>query len=295
MNKVAIIVLHYGSKQNTLRCLKSIRKIRTQDKLSVFVVDNGTNIINKKGIQPILSKFHLIKTTKNLGFSGGNNLAIKSALKKGNDFILLLNNDIVVSKKIIKILKNPFNNPIIGITGGIITYYQNPKKIWFAGGYLNKTFCFTRHSFMNRSIEEVPVPEARAVDFVTGAVMMIRSKLLKKIGFLDENYFLYWEDVDFCLRAKKAGYQSYFIRNVVGKHLVSSSSGIEGTNRLSPLRAYYYARNPFLFIKKHNLDILSTIVGQLFIRFPYYMLSIKNVKAFKSYLKGLRDGFNEIF
>lgn len=290
MKKTAIIILHFGDKKDTIECLWSLRKIKEISNIIIFVVDNGTNTLTNKDLQPILPQVRLIKIEKNLGFAGGNNVGIKKALKENVDFILLLNNDaVIVSPFLIEKLTTPFKNSSVGITGSLITYYNEPKKIWFAGGYLNKTFCFTRHPFMNKYINNT-LPEEKIVDFITGAAMMIKKEVFEKVGLFDEKYFLYWEDVDFCIRVRNSGYKCYFVNKSLIKHKVSASGGIKGTNKLSPTRAYYYARNPFVFMKKNNHSRITEIIGQIFIRLPFYITTVDNFKAAKEYIRGLIDG-----
>ncbi len=288
---VAIIVLHFGDKENTLECLKSISKIKSTQNIKVFVIDNGTNTLKEENIRKILPKFELISNRSNLGFAAGNNIGIKRALETDIEFIIFLNNDIVVYADILEKLITPFYmDKKIGITGGVIAYFNNPKKIWFCGGKLNKTFCFTRHPKMNRFIDK-KLKEG-VVDFVSGAVMMVKREVFKKIGYFNKDYFLYWEDVDFCIRAQNNGYKSYVVNRLIAKHKVSATSGIKGTNKLSATRAYYYARNPFIFMKRNNFNMLGGIFGQIFIRLPYY--SIKDISVLKNYLNGLRDGLSKI-
>lgn len=289
MKKVAVIILHFGEIKNTLNCLQSLNKIEDKKNIKVYIIDNGTNSISKGKIISLQIKSKIIKSSTNLGFSGGNNLGIKEALKEGYKYIFILNNDAVIRHNTIEKLIEPFNtNEFIGITCPIITYYQNPERIWFAGGYLNKSFCYTRHSLINKTLNEYI--DSKEIGFATGAAMMIKREVFDKIGLFSEDYFLYWEDVDFCTRARKKRYISYLVNKPLVFHKVSSSTGTEGKKTLSPIKAYYYARNPFIFIKNNNFPEITGFLGQLFIRFPYYMLSIKDFTAFKSYIKGLIYG-----
>src|SRR3989338_1274415 len=238
MSKVAIIVLHFGDKKNTIECLDSLKKLNyDHKKIKTIVVDNSK---------------------KNLGFAGGINKGLK-----------------------------------IGLKDKSINFFLEPKKIWFAGGYLNKTFCFTKHPYLNKPLtSNIQLPKS---DFITGACMFMRREVLEKIGLFDENYFLYWEDVDFCYRAVKAKFKILCLDQPLVYHKVSSSAGTEGSNKLSNLRAYYYARNAFIFMKKHNLPMLTGIFGQFFIRLPYYLSTVVSLESAKQYLKGVKDGTKYYF
>lgn len=274
MFKIAIIVLHFGDKKNTLECLDSIKKINYDaSKINTIVIDNSKH---------------------NLGFAGGVNKGIKVALKDPSvKYILLLNNDLVIESSSLNLLSHRCENENIDIAGGVINYYSKKNRIWFAGGYLSKTFCFTRHTFMNRGYNPaLPVPKS---DFITGAFIFIRREVFEKIGLFDEDYFLYWEDVDFCLRAAEAKFNIRCLNAIVAYHKISSSSGLRGSNRLTPLKAYYFARNPFLFMKKNNLPFLTGFLGQIFVRLPYYFFSLTGINSFYQYLKGINVGVKYLY
>ncbi|OGK25070.1 hypothetical protein A3A46_04060 [Candidatus Roizmanbacteria bacterium RIFCSPLOWO2_01_FULL_37_13] len=295
MPKIAIIVLHFGDKKNTLECLTSIEKSTYPKKqLAVFIVDNGTGNLSENELRSKSFLSKLVKLDYNSGFSKGVNAGIKTALKDPLiKYIFLLNNDIVLTANSFKYIATELESKNIDIAGGIITYYDDREKIWFAGGSLNEIFCFTKHLYMNKHLtSNIELPNA---DFITGAAMFIRRQVFEKIGFFDEDYFLYWEDVDFCQRAKRFKHKISCLNTIVGHHKVSSSSGLTGSNKLSPVRAYYFARNPFLFMKKNNLPILTGLIGQLFIRLPYYFFSQTGLSSFYQYLKGLWDGLKFLY
>lgn len=295
MFKIAIIVLHFGDKKNTLECLTYIKNSDYPNNLlSVYVIDNGTGELSKKELKNKFYFAKLISLTYNSGFSEGVNAGIISALKDSSvKYILLLNNDLVIEPSSLKLLSNQYENENIDIAGGVINYYDRKNKIWFAGGYLDKIFCFTRHPYMNRQYNPA-LPIAKS-DFITGAFMFIRREVFKKIGLFDSDYFLYWEDVDFCLRARKAKFKISCLNSIIAHHKISSSSGLRGTNRLTPLKAYYLARNSFLFMKKNNLPLVTGLLGQLFIRLPFYFFSLTGARSLSQYLRGIKDGVRYLY
>jgi len=290
----AIIVLHYGDINNTLRCLDSLDKLPDRDSFNVYIVDNGTKTVTTKHIKDFRFNKTLLLNKKNLGYAGGNNVGIKAALKNNYDFILILNNDTIVEPKIIQELKMPLRDSRYGIAGCIITYDDTKNHIWYAGGHLNPKLCITRHPHMNAVLSATKISSG-PTDFISGAAIMIKRDVFNKIGLLPENYFLYWEDVDFCYTANKNHYSSYLVNKVLVRHSVSASSGERGSNALSPIRAYYYARNPFLFMTQNNLISLAAIIGQVFIRLPYSLLTVNSPMAAVEYLRGMRDGIRLLF
>lgn len=293
MSRVAIIVLHFGDKYDTFECLSSLNKLDGSIKHKVFVVDNGTYSLTKKELQEKLPNSILITNKTNEGFSKGNNKAISIILKENFSHIFLLNNDTIVSPNLLTELLRVFDDPAVGIAGPAITYEQDPSLLWFAGGYMNKIFCFTKHLYMNKEIAYLS-QNISDTDFITGAAMMIKRDVFKTVGLLPEDYFLYWEDVDFCFNAKRKGYLCKVLEKNLVKHKVSSASGIKGSNTLSPVRAYYYARNPFIFIKKNNISKITGTLGQ-FLVLPFYLRKTQNRDAVRMYLKGFFEGLQLLF
>lgn len=285
---VAIIVVHFGEKSETLRCLQSLEKIRYTD-FSVFLIDNGTGKITAEDVKRFSLPITCIVSHKNLGYAGGNNLGIKRALAQNYQYILLLNNDTQVSPGIIEVLLRQQQKENAGITGCIITYAHNRERIWFGGGELNTFFCLTRHTQMDQKLPTQNTG-SRRTDFITGACMLVNREVFEAAGLLPEKYFLYWEDVDFCVKARQHGFSCVITNEALVQHSVSSSTGRKGSNMLTPLRAYYYARNPFIFIKENGLPIISGIFGQVFMRLPRNFLLIKTPSGVVSYMQGLLDG-----
>jgi len=279
--KVGIVVVHFGSLDGTLRCLNSLRALRSPAP-RIVVVDNDPS--NRLPQEPAAAfSVTVIKSGENRGFAAGCNLGIKEVLKHGGDYVLLVNNDVEVAPRLLRSLCEPFGeDATIGITGPLITYQRDPQKIWFAGGYFNRTFCFTRHPYMGKTLNQTS--PSRVVDFITGCCMLIRREVFEEIGLLDEDYFLYFEDLDFCWRAKEAGFKSFLVAEPLVKH--------ETSDRFSPQKAYYFARNPLIFIKKNTsgFNTVTSLLGQFLVRFPYYLqlfVRCKDFRALGAYLRGL--------
>lgn len=292
--KVGIVIVTYNSESVIKECLKSIFA-NNYPSMEVVVVDNASSDKTVPTIRKYFKKVHIITSKTNTGFGSANNMGIKYLLKRNSKYILLLNPDTISSPGLVKELINPFSqDKKIGITGCIITYQKNAKKIWFAGGYFNQFFCFTRHSYMDRLVSETII-RSRSVDFITGACMMIKAEVIRKAGFMPEEYFLYFEDVFYCQKIRRKGFSCYLISQPLVSHRTSTSTGIAQTNIMTPLRAYYFARNPLLYIRKNVNGILrlTNFLGQFCIRFPYYAFqTVKagDMKALTAYFRGIFDG-----
>ncbi|MFC2082233.1 glycosyltransferase family 2 protein [Bacteroidota bacterium] len=188
--QVNIVILNWNGLEDTLECLESLRNINYPN-YKIIVVDNhstGNDVeLIKEKYENEISK--LIVTEQNLGFSGGNNIGIDYSVESGAEYILLLNNDTVVEADFLTILVNEGKSDDIGIVSPMIAYFSDNKKIWSAGGKINKLkasgFTFGR----NKNVENFNY--ARICSFASGCCLLIKSRMIKEIGKLDENYFLY--------------------------------------------------------------------------------------------------------
>lgn len=268
MKKIAVVILNWNGWEETKDCLRSITKvIKDNFNLEVIVVDNASS----DGSLPKISKegnnfksyrigFSLIENKENLGFAEGNNVGITKALDNRADYIVLLNNDTIVDANLFKNLLEGVESEGAGIVGPKIYFAKGyefhkdrykkddlGKIIWFAGGKIDWNNVYSSH----RGVDEVDAGQYDKkieTDFITGCCMFIKKEVFEKIGFFDEKYFLYLEDVDFCIRAKKAGYKLIYAPKAVLWHKNAQSSGHPG----SKLHKYYQTRNRLLFGFKYG-------------------------------------------
>lgn len=225
METVVCVIVHFGKEKYLKECLESLQKIKQENfKLKVLVVDN---------------------TKTNLGFAGGANKGIKEALKdKKVKFIFLLNNDTLIHPDALYHLLNYLRNSRdlnVAIVGPKILSLDD--KIESLGGSLDPNR-FT--AILNKFSPISPITLISTIDFLSGTALLIKKEVFEKIGFFDERFFLYYEDVDFCFRAQKAGFKLAINPQAIVYHHHSASTGIN-----SPLKQYYLARNHLLFVEKH--------------------------------------------
>src|SRR3989344_2180725 len=255
MMKIAVVVLNYYGLQETQSCLRSLRKIKKNNiEVEIIVVDNNST----DGSQITLPKERDIKfmqNEKNLGFSGGNNRGIKYALEKNVDYVLILNNDTVVDENFLVNLVNNKNadisSPKIYFEKGFefhkdrYTEKQLGEVIWYAGGNIDWQNIIGKHIGVDE-VDNGQFSKSREVDFATGACMLVKREVFEKIGYFDEKYFLYLEDMDFCVKAKKAGFKILFEPKAVVWHKNAASIGGSGSN----LQDYYFTKSRLLFALK---------------------------------------------
>ena len=237
----------------------------------------------------------VIKNEKNYGFAEGNNIGIKFALKTLNsEYILLLNNDTVVHRDFLnKLIEITESNAKIGIVGPAIYEYSNQNEVQSAG--VNFHWNTARQKVLKTDkINYKQQSSHREVDYVAGCCLLVKRKLIDKIGYLDSLYFAYWEEVDWCVRAKKLDYNIVCVLNTKIWHKGSITS-----NKLSGFHEYYMTRNMFLFMKKHASRIHYTLFLLYFFIFKFwfssgiYIIYHKDIYTFFSFLKGVINGMEK--
>lgn len=231
MKKVLIIIINYNGINDTLICINSLKK--TLGKFKVCIVDNGSK--NKEYLKlKKLKSIYFIKNKKNKGFAGANNQAIKK--HKNFDYYLLLNNDT-------KIIENDWLNKLV-------CFCDKNKKIGICGPkLLNSDGSIQKLCGKLKPLGMIPIKgnKIEEVDWVSGAAFLIKKEVINKIGFLDEIYNpAYYEETDFCLRAKKAGFKIFYYPQSKLIHYQGNTTNKE-KNKLNWIKQ----RNKLLFIKKN--------------------------------------------
>jgi GT2 family glycosyltransferase len=247
--KVSIIIVHLKNVPNLVDCLVSLNEINYPN-FEIIIVHNGEISTEFKDQLDSVNKNikKIINTESNLGFARANNIGIKEAIISEVDYILLLNDDTVVAPDFLNSLVDVAEkNSDIAILGPKIYCFDHPERIWFAGAKFKRETC----QVLNQPADEIEVSatdqKALNSDYITGCSLLIKRSTLDQIGLLDERFFLYWEDVDWGLRVKKAQLNNAVVPNSRIWHKGSVSSG--GPN--SALKVYHKTRSHLLFHKLH--------------------------------------------
>lgn len=289
---MGVAVVNWKRAADTVECLASLAAGDKFD-LDVVVVDNGSGDGSAEEIARKCPHARVIALERNEGYVVGINTAITEALRGDPEFILVMNNDAVATPGYLEPLVDIMDRrPHCGIAGSKILYYDS-GRIWFGGGSYNRWLGYTKHDRMDE--EDVGQETERRVDYITGCTALVRAEVFRRVGLYDEDFAMYFEDLDLCLRAEALGYESWYVPASVTRHKVSASAGIAGSNVLTPFRAYYYARNAMLLIGKdrRGLGGITSALGQFLVALPYYSLGIltgPTKGALLSYLKGLGEG-----
>ena len=254
--KLAIITVNFRNQEETIACLRSLDKSNHRGlDLDYYVVDNESTEVSRKALSKSLPGITIISSPKNLGFAGGSNLAIRSAMRSKVDFVLLMNPDTLVESK--DFLVNMVDEGA-DLVAPVIKYRKKGKLVYDLGGQVD--YLFGRNTHI---ISDSQKSASNRPDYFTGACLLIKAEVFQKIGLLDEGFFLYFEDADFCLRAKKAGFTQKLCSKAVLFHHLSTTTSQLGRKKLIIL-----AESHLRFCLKH-LPVISSpfyLAFNLFLR-----------------------------
>lgn len=276
MHHISIIIVNYDSEELTKACIKSLDSIDTTVKVEVVVVDNGSQnpfVAPKKTKLPVT----VLRSESNQGFTGGNNVGIHHAIERSNsDYVLLLNNDTQVSKDFLqKMYDWLLKRPEYGMVCPKIYFSkdrefhqqsytpdQKGKVLWYAGGSID----WQHMTAFHRGVDEVDrnqFANQTDSDFCTGCCVLIKREVLEKIGFLDADYFLYFEDVDLSMKARSFSYKIGYTDDAHIWHENAGSSNGPG----SVLHLYYQTRNRLLFFWRYGDLQVKRVILKLLTRY----------------------------
>ncbi|WP_161486053.1 glycosyltransferase family 2 protein [Desulfotomaculum copahuensis] len=317
-HKVSVIILNWNGCEDTIECLTSLQKCDLRN-IQVILIDNGSEDSSVEKVLAWANKSHvstldidhkyavnqetdfrcfhnskliIIKSKKNLGFAEGNNVGIRFALKVSKpDYLLLLNNDTVVDANFLKRLINAFTVfPNAGFAGPKVYYYDyfgQKNVIDSAGGKID---FWTGRAFnlMSRTIDQRDDEQYKIVDFIQGSCILLQVKVIQEIGLLDQQYFAYWEECDWCIRAKRKGYISVYVPTSMIWHKIAASN--KGSKNI-----YWLIRNRFIFMKK-NANTFQLVTFYIFFWLVHFWIQAlgflvkKETDKLSSYFKGLIEG-----
>jgi len=245
MARLAAVVLHYRTPEDTLLAVRSLEASRRPVQ-EILVVDNGSPDGSAELLRRHLPEVELLETGSNLGFSGGCNLGLRRALDGGAELLLLLNSDVVLPPDALGALEDALLAEAgAGIAGPLLLSRAQPDRIASAGMRLSRASGRMRHL---RHAERAPgaePPSVRRVDGVAGCALLARREALEAAGLLADEYFFSFEDLDLCLRARRAGYSTICAAGALAYHEGGRSIGAHAAARL-----YYGTRNHLLLAER---------------------------------------------
>lgn len=238
---VAVVVLNWNGADDTIECLESLGQVRSPA-LDVLVVDNASSDDSVVRIRASHPGVVLLRAPSNLGFSAGNNLGVRAALERGAERVLILNNDTIVDPLAIASLNAELDrHPSAGAACPLLTFDDPADVVWFAGA----TFDATRGRSGRMTGYRQPIGEwvdavPRDIDRGVGAAMLVRREVIEEVGMLDDGFFFLYEDVDWSLRMRAAGWGIRFVPHARVVHKVAAS---HAGREVTPTTLYYLVRN----------------------------------------------------
>jgi len=309
--KVSIILLNYNGAEDTIACLQSLQKI-SYSNYNIVIVDNASPDGSMDKIKDYLQsqlldytvysspdeamqspkpqlKFMLLQTGHNGGYGYGNNIGIKYALQHGADYVLILNNDTVVDPGFLKpMVQMCEDDESIGIVSGKIYFYDRPEVIWFNGGRFHPCTGKVEHvNFNEKNTGQNPPKENT---FISGCMWLIPRKVFETVGLINEEYFMYVEDLEFCKRVLNAGYLLKFCE----KSHIWHKDGAATKGEYSELSVFWRTKNMNSFIAKYTEPIWCKLLAFAManLRISLRLARSKHFSLFRIYIKAIKESIS---
>ena len=283
--KVSLVTVTYNAQADLPEFFQCYSQLSGEN-ISLIVVDNASEDPTAEIVrqaQASLTNCTFIQNTRNTGVAAANNQGIKFALSEGADWIVLINNDVSFGRDLIK---NLTNNPKEKITSPLIPYYSEPEKIWFSTGKFSALKGFTgTHINKDQSVDVLSFGDKQYSEYAPTCCMAIQSEVFSVVGLMDESYFVYFDDTDFCWRLRNAGYRIRLVGDSLLFHKVGASTG--GVD--SAFTVKFTSRNRIFFLKKNIGFISALLFLPVFIGYYAYKYIFKSwvPELFRLSLHGL--------
>lgn len=275
VNNISAVILNYRHSQDTITCLQALMMARGGTEVDYYIVDNSPEVTVAKEFQRLFPKVHYLSSPNNLGFAAGNNQAIRRALDKGSQYLLIINPDVTVGRDFFQPLMKHFDDPKVGLVAPVIYHTQKDRKVYGLEGKVNWHLAKPEHRNLSTLKSFKPIVS----EFVTFACVLISADTFKKAGLLDENYFMYFEDVDYCLTAGQAGKKIILDPGVSVAHHTSSSFKRPTQKLLLSFRSHLHFINKWLTANQRPIPYIYvfTLYPYLYLLWTYHSIKYKNV------------------
>jgi GT2 family glycosyltransferase len=242
---VTAVILNTNKRDDTLACLASLAR-QTYAPLRILVLDNASSDGSPEAVRRLYPQATLLPLTDNRGYAGNNNVGIAAAMADGSDWILVLNEDTEMAPDCVaQLVGEGERDARVGIVGPMVYHHDEPTVIQSAGGILGGPAWDSVHSGQNEA-DVGQFPAAREVQWISGCAIMVRRAVVEAVGAIDERFFYYWEETEWCVRAGAAGWR---IRHVPAARLWHK--GVQRNYTPAPSISYYATRNRLLCLSLH--------------------------------------------
>lgn len=255
---VYIVVLNFNSYEDTLKCVKSIERI-SYPNYRVVIVDNNSSDNSFEILSEKLSNHTLLLSNKNFGYANGNNLGIKYAIDNDAQYICILNNDVEVEEDFLEpLIYTLQNDKTIGMVGPCICDYEKRDIIQSMGANINLYTGLTQGKYKGIKYESIK-EDMVDVDYLGGACFVVRADIIREFGMMPENYFLFFEETEFCFNIKRNGYRLACLRNSRVYHKRSAT-----ISKFKGLGYYFLNRNRIIFMRR-NAKLFQRIIFYIYV------------------------------
>lgn len=292
--KIAVIILNWNNAPDTLECLASVYESKYPN-FEVYVADNGSTDGSLAKIRKAYPQATYVENRVNLGFAEGNNRAIEKA--NDAEYIFLLNNDATIQKETLSLLEKAAKaHPNAAALGPKIYFYDAPSTIWYGGGEWNphQASFYHRDQWLDES--EAEKRGIEPTGYVCGCAFFAKMEAIRKVGLMEKRFFLNWEEVDWCWRLKKAGYECLYVPQAKAWHKISRSflGGKRGA-----MWSYFYWRNRLLWMERNlpRKEYISLMFKVIFpqIRYLFRDAFGPEKDQARASLRGVYDYFTRRF
>jgi GT2 family glycosyltransferase len=245
---VITVILNTNRRDDTLECLESLQGGQYPNH-QVIVLDNASSDGSVEAIRSRFPQVEIISLTENKGYAGNNNVGIDAAIERGADWVFVLNEDTILDSGCIsELVRVGESDPGIGIVGPMVYHHSEPTVIQSAGGQFSP-YLEATHLAQNEP-DQGQYPAPHPVDWISGCAILVRKPVIEDVGVLDERFFYYWEETEWCLRASKSGWR---VMHAPQAHLWHK--GVQRDYSPGPSVTYYNTRNRFLMLAKHRVSV----------------------------------------
>lgn len=250
---VVSVILNTNRRADTLECLASLGR-QTHTRQHVIVLDNASTDGSPEAVRAEFPNVELVGLTDNQGYAGNNNVGIKLALERGADWVFVLNEDTVLDPGCLAALVAQGEaDAKVGIVGPLVYHHDGQDVIQSAGGEMN-THLESWHRGQNQK-DAGQYARPLASDWISGCAILVRRNVIEQIGMLDARFFYYWEEVEWCLRARKAGWGIVMAPAARLWH-----KGVQQNYQPKPSVTYYGTRNRLMMLQKHRVPLSTWLV-----------------------------------
>lgn len=291
IHNMMIVILNLNLKDDTIALIQSLIRAGAIPE-QIIVIDNGSTDDSVPALRKTFDdRLILVENRQNLGFTGGNNLGFDIASHMRAEWVLLLNNDTLVADDFFDQFEQAIKtDPSYHILSPVIFYHSQPDVIWHMGSRIIPGTLLARNIYYGKNMPK-NVPLLMPVDFISGCAMFIHVDVYKKVGLFDPQFFAYWEEVDFCYRAQKAGFRLGIVTSAKIWHKISSTA-----NKDVSLQRYLYIRNMIYYTKKHASGLQKPIMRcyllYRLIQEVIKLLVSKQTSFIRPTLNGWKDGWS---